>query len=163
MQVVQRSALQKIPVECKTCGVSEAFYSNLSVDKFKARHSGHDVVSGITRAAKVSQSDETVSPSEEMAPPPTAAEVLPPTEEREPLTSETGIKVAKVLVDVLNFPSLGGPMVRVRGFDSALEEAFTATVLLEEAATIREMFEKGRYLDQNASDLLYQWEPDVVE
>ncbi len=101
--------------------------------------------------------------SDEMAPPPTAPEAMPAPVESEPLVSETGIKVAKVIVDVLNFPSLGGPMVRVRGFDSALEEAFTATLLLEEGATIREMFETGRYLDQEASGLLYTWEPDVVE
>jgi len=162
----QRSALQKIPVECRTCGVSEAFYSNLSVDKFKARHSGHDVVSGSPSVAKVEarHSDvEVVSENDEMTPPPTAPEAMPAPVESEPLAGETGIKVAKVMVDVLNFPSLGGPMVRVRGFDSALDEAFTATLLLEEGATIREMFEKGRYLDQAASGLLYTWEPDVVE
>ena len=140
MQIEQRSALQKIPVECRTCGVSEAFYSNLSVDKFKARHSGHDVVSGSLSVAKLEArhgDDEAVSEKDEMAPPPMAPEAVPAPMESEPSVSETGIKVAKVMVDVLNFRSLGGPMVRVRGFDSALDEAFTATLLLEEGATIK--------------------------
>lgn len=161
---VQRTALQKIPVECRTCGVSEAFYSNLSVDKFKARHSGHDVVSGSLSVNKLkAKKSEVVRENEEMAAPLTVPQAGPAPTESEPSVSETGIRVAKVVVDVLNFQSLGGPMVRVRGFDPALEEVFTATLLLEEGAMIREMFEKGRYLDQNASGLLYTWEPHVVE
>ena len=147
MEVPQRSGLQKIPVECRTCGVSESFYSNLSVDKFRLRHNGHDVVSG----------------RDEPAPTPAQAEAMPAPRKRKPAASETGIKMAKVMVDVLNFASLGSPMVRIRGFDAALEEAFTATLLLEEGARIKEMFETGSYLDRDASGLLYVWEPDVVE
>jgi len=165
MQVEQRSALQKVRVECRTCGLSESFYSNLSVDKFKARHSGHDVVTGNPRVNKfeAKQSDNVVGGNDEMAPPPAVPEAMPAPKETEPLKSETGVKVAKVLVDVLNFPSLGGPMIRVRGFDVFLEEAFTATLLLEQGAKVREMLESGKYLDIDASRLLYVWEPDVVE
>jgi hypothetical protein len=148
--VAQRNGVRKIPVECRTCGVSESFYSNLSVDKFKLRHNGHDVVSGYDKPAP-----RPAKPAE-----PT---VTPAPMRREPLASKAGIKIAKVMVDVLNFASLGSPMVRVRGFDAALDEAFTATLLLKEGAKIKEMFETGSYLDQDASGLLYVWEPDVVE
>lgn len=166
MQVEEHRRLQKIPVECRTCGVSESFYSMLSVDNFKERHRGHDVVGAKPGAAKVkarNTNGEVFSRNEEAASPPEVPEVMPAPEEKEPLAGETGIKVAKVLVDVLNFPSLGGPMVRVRGFDSALEEAFTATLLLEKGAKIKEMFESGKYLDSDATGLLYVWAPDVVE
>ena len=54
-------------------------------------------------------------------------------------------------------------MVRVRGFDVFLDEAFTVTLLLEQGAKIREILGKGKYLDSDASGLLYFWEPDVVE
>jgi len=166
MRAEEHRRIQKIPVECRTCGLSESFYSMLSVDHFKQRHTGHDVVSGNPRVNKFEakrSEDVVVSENDEMAPPPTVAEVRPAPKEREPSVSATGIKVAKVLVDVLNFPSLGGPMVRVRGFDAALEEAFTATLLLEQGAKVKEMFESGKYLDSDATGLLYVWEPDVIE
>jgi len=40
------SKLHRIYVSCKTCGISEAFYSNLSVSNFKLKHVGHDVDDG---------------------------------------------------------------------------------------------------------------------
>jgi hypothetical protein len=165
LQIERRSALQKVPVECRTCGVSEAYYSNLSVDKFKARHSGHDVVSGSPRVdnAWMRRAHQDVTTVNEVVPTPAEPEAVAAPKEGEPSAGEAGVKVAKVLVDVLNFPSLGGPMVRVRGFDVLLEEAFTVTLLLEQGAKIREMLEKGNYLDRDASGQLYFWEPDVVE
>ena len=164
METPLRSGLQKIPVECRTCGVSESFYSNLSVDKFKVRHSGHDVVSGNPRVGKPGRpGDQDVISVNEAVPTPAVPEVTHAPKARRDVSSEAGIKIAKVMVDVLNFASLGSPMVRVRGFDAALEEAFTATLLLEEGAKIKQMFETGNYLDRDASGLLYVWEPDVVE
>ncbi len=166
VEVEERGRLQKIPVECRTCGVSESFYSMLSVDHFKERHSGHDVVSRnplVDKFRAIRADDVVVRGNDETAATPAEPEAMPAPKEREPLARENGIKVAKVIVDMLNFPSLGGPMVRVRGFDAMLDEAFTATLLLEQGAKIREMFEDGKYLDRDASGLLYVWEPDVVE
>jgi len=142
----QRRVLQKIKVSCKTCGVTESFYSNLSVEKFKARHTGHDVTDVSERAAPASAREEKGSP-----------------EERKPLERETGMSVAKVIVDMLDFPSLESSILRVRGFDATLEEVFTATLSSSESAKVREMLATGEYFDRDASGLLYIWEPDVVE
>jgi hypothetical protein len=142
----QHRVLQKIKVSCKTCGVSESYYSNLSVEKFKARHSGHEVTDGNERAA-----------------PPIAREEKPAPEEERPLARGAGTKVAKVMVDLLDFPSLDSSIIRVRGFDTDLEEVFTATLSPLESAKVSEILAAGEYLDREASGLLYFWEPDVVE
>jgi hypothetical protein len=159
----QHRVLQKIKVSCKTCGVSESFYSNLSVEKFKARHSGHDVVEGDEQAAPPKVREEIPAPggNEQAAPP--AREEIPAPKELKPLGRGAGTKVAKVIVDLLDFPSLDNSIVRVRGFDTDLEEVFTATLSSVDIAKIRGIFAAGEYLDSEASGLLYVWEPDVVE
>jgi hypothetical protein len=161
MVTEQHRALQKIKVTCKTCGVSESFYSNLSVEKFKARHSGHEVFEGDEQVAPPKAREETPAPSgdEEIAPP--KAREAP--KELKPLARGAGTKVAKVIVDLLDFPSLDNSIVRIRGFDADLDEVFTATLSSVEIAKIRGMFAAGEYLDSGASGLLYVWEPDVVE
>jgi hypothetical protein len=145
----QRRGLPKIQVACKTCGISESFYSNLSVEKFKARHSGHEVTDGSEKIAPE-------KPQEEQAIP----------EERDPVVKdgrEGGTKVAKVIVDLLDFPSLDSSIFRVRGFDVNLDEAFTATMSSVESTKVREMLATGEYFDRDATGLLFFWEPDVVE
>ncbi|MDA4131957.1 MAG: hypothetical protein OK454_02355, partial [Thaumarchaeota archaeon] len=61
------------------------------------------------------------------------------------------------------FPSLDSPIIRVRGFDVNLDEAFTATMSSAEKAKVREMLSAGEYFDRDASGQLYAWEPDAVE
>jgi hypothetical protein len=74
-----------------------------------------------------------------------------------------GTSVAKVIVDLLDFPSLDSSIIRVRGFDNELEEVFTATLSSSESAKVSKMLAAGEYLDREASGLSYFWEPDVVE
>jgi hypothetical protein len=142
----QRTGLLKIKIACKTCGVSESFYSNLSVEKFKARHIGHDIAGG----------------NEQVMPPEAGVEKSVP-EARKSLERESGTKTAKIVVDLLNFPSLDSPIFRVRGFDVNLDEAFTATMSFAEIAKVRDMLATGEYLDRDASGQLYVWEQDAVE
>ena len=144
VEVEERGRLQKIPVECRTCGVSESFYSMLSVDHFKERHSGHDVVSRnplVDKFRAIRADDVVVRGNDATAATPAEPEAMPaPKDERATVAREAGIKVAKVIVDMLNFPSLGGPMVRVRGF--VMRPGWRpsrATLLLEQGAKIREM------------------------
>jgi len=142
----QRSGLQKTKITCKTCGMSESFYSNLSVEKFKARHIGHDIAGG-----------------NEQAVPPEAREEKSVPEARKSSERESGTKIAKMVVDLLNFSSLDSPILRVRGFDVNLDEAFTATLSFGERAKVRDMLATGEYLDRDASGQLYVWEQDAVE
>jgi hypothetical protein len=139
------SALKKIHVMCKTCGVSESFYSNLSVERFKSNHSGHDVDGGGGQGM----------PSE-------AHEVESAPREEELLESEAGMRLAKVVVDLIVFPALPNPVFRVRGFRDNVE-AFISTSPFEQRAKVREMLASGDYVDQDFSGLRYVWEPDVIE
>jgi hypothetical protein len=166
----QHRVLQKIKVSCKTCGVSESYYSNLSVEKFKAKHSGHEVTDGSERAAAaaaaappIAQSVHEETDGSEEAAPPVAHEEKAAPEEGRPLARGAGTSVAKVIVDLLDFPSLDSSIIRVRGFDADLEEVFTATLSPSETAKVNGMLAAGEYLDREASGLLYFWQPDVVE
>jgi hypothetical protein len=144
--VAERTALQRIKVACTTCGVSESFYSNLSVEKFKARHSGHDAAAGNEQVMSPKEREEEGTP-----------------EERKPSEGGASTNVAKMVVDLLSFPSLDSPIVRVRGFDANLDEAFTVALSLSESAKVREMLAGGEFFDRDASGQLYAWKPDVIE
>lgn len=50
----RNSRLSKVSVACKTCDVSESFYSESSVKRFRLEHVGHDVLEGgVESAGKV--------------------------------------------------------------------------------------------------------------
>jgi hypothetical protein len=140
------SILQKIQVSCKTCGVSDSFYSNLSVEQFKSRHRGHDVVGGGREE-----------------PAPTASVVKPAPQKEEPMDTEAHTKLAKVKVDMVVFPVLPDPVFRVRGFKDDFDEAFITTVRFEHAAKVKEIIAGGEYVDHDLGNIRYVWEPDAVE
>ena len=137
--------LQKIKVECKTCEISESFYSKLSVEQFKVRHAGHQVVEA--------------SDGAQAAP----ARRLQGATEDKSLEEETARKVSKVIVSMEASPSLGQPLVRIRGFGEDLEEAFSATVPYNEAEKAREILAKGEFVDYDVTGRRYTWEVGSVE
>jgi len=152
------SVLQKIQVSCKTCGVSDAFYSNLSVEQFKSKHRGHEVVGGNTASATSTQSAPVVQEA-----PSTVYTVKPPPKDELSLDRDTGTKLPKVIVDMVVFPVLPDPVFRVRGFKDDLEEAFITTIRFEHASKVRDMILGGEFIDHDYSGLRYFWEPDSVE
>lgn len=139
------SVLQKIQVECKTCGISDAFYSNLSVEQFKVRHAGHEIVEAAGRP-KASSSRFEQSVKEEKS-----------------LEEEAPTKVGKVIVNMEASLSLGQPLVRVRGFDQDLQEAFSTSVPFDEAKKAKEMLAKGEFVDYDVTGRRYVWDADAVE
>lgn len=139
------SMLQKIQVECKTCELSESFYSRLSVEQFKVRHAGHEVVE--------------VSSGAQAAP----IRGVRPVAEEKSLEDEAASKVAKVIVSMEASPALGQPQVRIRGFGADLEEAFSTMLPYDEAEKARGILSKGEFVDYDATGRRYVWEADAVE
>ncbi len=139
--------MQKTRVACETCEVSESFYSNLSVEQFKSRHGGHDIHGG----------------SDERAAPPRAPDAGPAPKEEKPLEGESATKLSKVRVDLVVFPALADPVLRVRGFKDDLEEAFVTTSGIEHCAEVREMLAKGEYVDHDVRGLRFVWEPPAID
>lgn len=51
---IRNSRLSKVSVTCRTCNVSESFYSDKSIERFRLEHVGHDVLDGgVGNAGKV--------------------------------------------------------------------------------------------------------------
>jgi hypothetical protein len=140
------SKLHRIYVSCKTCGISEAFYSNLSVANFKLKHAGHDVDDGSQHG----------TPQE-------ARDVKPVPAAQRPQAGKKGTKLFKVVVDLMDFPAFPNPVFRVRGIKDDLSTAFILTSPFEEAARVKETLASGQYVDYGYSDMLYVWEADAVE
>jgi hypothetical protein len=139
-------ALQRIQVECKTCDVTESFYSNLSVEQFKLRHHGHEIVGR--------EEEDAQSKTIEVNPDPSGGRSV---------DGSGAINVVKVLVDLETFLGEGGAVVHVRGFREDLEEAFDTTSPLEHRASVREMLESGEYVDRERDGLRFVWGPDAIE
>lgn len=142
-----RSSLQKTEITCKTCGVTESFYSDLSVQRFKARHAGHDIVGSGG------------------SPPPKAVEMkAPPMASEEPIVEKDwGTRLSRVVVDVVVFPALRDSVFRVRGFKDNLEEGFVATSRFENGEMVKKMLESGEFVDFQAGGTRYTWGPGVIE
>ena len=141
------SALRKIEVTCETCGVSESFYSNMSVERFKAQHRGHTIIIGGGEEGMPSKADEV-----DLAP-----------KEKVSIEGESGMRLPKVRVDLIVFPALRDSVFRVRGFKDDMEEAFVATSRFENGAKVRKMLESGEYVDYEFSGLRYVWESSAIE
>ena len=140
------SKLQRIHVTCKTCGITESFYSNLSVANFKLKHAGHDV------------DDGTPQPR-----PQERRELKSATVAENAHSGKKGTKLFKVVVDLMDFPAFPNPVFRVRGIKDDLSTAFILTSPFEEAARVKETLASGQYVDYGYSDMLYVWEADAVE
>jgi hypothetical protein len=136
--------LQKTRVECKTCGVSDSFYSNISVEQFKLRHAGHEAVGGTAPV---------------QAPPARAKEVSP---SEDPAGPKAGTPVLRVMVSLEPASTLGQPVVGVRGLTEDAEEAFSAMMPFDEAAKANEILAK-RQFDDYVTGRRYVWEESAVE
>jgi hypothetical protein len=136
--------LQKIKVECKTCGVSDSFYSNLSVEQFKLKHAGHEVVGGAAPGAPLSPQEKKAAPKE-------------PT-----LQPKTGTLVSKVVVSLEPSTTPGQPVIGIRGFGEDGKAAFGALMPFDEVDRAKEILAKGEF-DDYVTGRHYVWREDVVE
>jgi hypothetical protein len=152
------SVLQKIQVECKTCGISDAFYSNLSVEQFKVRHAGHEIVEPTGRGKAGHQVAEPTGLAK-----PSPARFEQAASEEKSLEEEVPTKVGKVIVNMEASLSLGQPLIRVRGFDQDLQEAFSTSLPFDEAKKARQMLAKGEFVDYDVTGRRYVWDAEVVE
>jgi hypothetical protein len=129
------SALNKISVSCRTCEVSESFYSSVSVKRFRLEHSGHEVIDG---------------------------GFYSPTKGRHDTEQAEKIKLLKVLVELVNLPSYPAPVFTITGVRDNLKSAFVQVVSPSQRDQVRETLEKGKYLDSGSSDTVYVWEPKSI-
>ncbi len=178
-------ASHKFSITCKTCGLTETFYSELSVGYFRLKHAGHELVEAGPRAAppvapsaeqQVTKSAPSLAQEETEAqnpePAPTSLrEARAEREEREereppalaaPAREEppTVLKVDRVLVDTRASPIDGLPVIRVRGLRED-GRTFARLFKPEEAGKMREFLGSTRFVDQDAN-LVYTWETDTI-
>jgi hypothetical protein len=135
-------ALRKTVVVCKTCGITDSFYSDLSVQAFKVKHSGHDVQGGEMPLPRQRQKG---------VPEPVPGRVEEP----------DVAKVSRVVVDLVHDPSSPHPMLRVRGYLDGVDEAFSFSS--EEPSKVREIVTKGNFVDRSGSGKLFIWEEYAVD
>jgi hypothetical protein len=145
--------MQKITVTCRTCGITESFYSIISVKRFGLNHVGHDVVEGASGKPLNAQETKSTPVKEKLLEKP--PEKLP---ERRP-----GVKLPRVMVELVSFPALSKPVFRVRGLREDGEDAFAQVVVYQEGAKVHDIIAKGEYFDQGFSEVLYIWDPEAVE
>lgn len=129
------SALNKISVSCKTCEVSESFYSSMSVKRFRLEHVGHEVVEG---------------------------GIYTPTNGRQETEHAEKVRLLKVLVELVMLPSYPTPVFTITGVKDNLKNAFVQVVSPSQRDQVRETLERGKYLDAGASDTVYVWEPKSI-
>ena len=129
------SALNKIGVSCKTCEVSESFYSTTSVKRFRLEHAGHEVVDG---------------------------RIYSPTNGGQDTEQAERVRLLRVLVELVNLPSYPAPVFTITGVKDNLKSAFVQVVSPSQKDQVRETLERGKYLDSGLSDTIYVWEPKSI-
>ena len=133
------SGLHKIGIACKTCGVSESFYSSTSITRFRLEHVGHEVIEGK----------------------PTAWPTTEPPNGRQDV--ENGkVRLLKVLVELVMLPGYPSPVFTITGVKEDLKSAFVQVVSPSQRDQVKETLEKGKYLDSGSSDTVYVWEPKSI-
>ncbi len=140
MGQVNNSTLRKIGIACKTCGVSDSFYSSMSIKRFRLDHLGHEVteVEGEAPAA------------------------WPPTEPPNVRQNGGKVRLLKVLVELVTLPAYAAPVFTITGVREDLKSAFVQVVSPSQRDQVRETLEKGKYLDSGSSDTVYVWEPKSI-
>jgi hypothetical protein len=129
------SALNKISVSCKTCEVTESFYSSMSIKRFRLEHVGHEVIDG---------------------------GIYLPTNPRQDTEHAEKVRLLKVLVELVMLPSYPSPVFTITGVKDNLKNAFVQVVSPSQRDQVRETLEKGKYLDSGSSDTVYVWEPKSI-
>lgn len=151
----------KFSITCKTCGITETFYSELSVGYFRLKHEGHELV----EAAPPKPRPTELEPREEAPsiPPPAPQEPLAPANETDSPNEESGpaVKVERVIVDTRVSPRDGFPVIRVRGM-KADELLFVRLFKPEEAGKMRQFLGSGRYDDQEGGNEVFTWDEGVI-
>jgi hypothetical protein len=128
------SGLSKTSIECKTCDVTESYYSSTSITRFKLEHVGHDVIEGRAPRGEL-------------------------TSERE---GEGKVRLLKVMVELVMLPAYPSPVFTITGVKEDLKSAFVQVVSPSQRDQVRETLEKGKYLDSSSSDTVYVWEPKAI-
>jgi len=151
----------KFSITCRTCGITETFYSELSVGYFRLKHEGHDLVEAAAatpRPVKQEPREEAPSPL-----PPMQQEPLEPAKPADAPTEESNpaVKVERVIVDTRVSPRDGFPVIRVRGLKGD-ELLFVRLFKPEEAGKMRQFLGGGRYEDPDAGNVVFTWEEDVI-
>jgi len=132
--------LHKISVECKSCEVSESFYSPVSIKRFRLEHVGHEVMERDIDA-------------------PTA---WPRTEPANGRQEGGKVRLLKVLVELVILPSYPAPVFTITGVKDDLKSAFVQVVSPSQRDQVKETLEKGKYLVSDSSDTVYVWEPKAI-
>ena len=151
----------KLSITCRTCGITETFYSELSVGYFRLKHEGHDLVEAAPPTPPpVKQLPPENAPT---APPPIPHEALEPAERADRPVDESSavVKVERVIVDTRVSPRDGFPVIRVRGMKGD-ELLFLRLFKPEEAGKMRQFLGSGRYEDPDAANVVFEWEEDVI-
>ena len=167
----------KFSITCRTCGITETFYSELSIGYFRLKHEGHDLVEAApptpppvkqqrppenapTAPPEVPQEPRESAPT---APPPTphgapepAGQADSPVDER-----SADVQVERVIVDTRVSPRDGFPVIRVRGMKGD-ELLFVRLFKPEEAGKMRQFLGGGRYEDKDAGNVVFKWEEEVI-
>ncbi len=180
----------KFSITCRTCGITETFYSELSVGYFRLKHEGHDLVEAAPPTPppvkkqprenapiaplQVPQERENAPtpPSQDpqerreaapVAPPPMPQEALEPAGRAGSTVDEGSavVKVERVIVDTRVSPRDGFPVIRVRGLKGD-ELLFVRLFKPEEAGKMRQLLGSGRYEDPDAGNVIFKWEEDVI-
>lgn len=146
---------QKITVTCRTCGLSESFYSSISVKHFKLNHAGHDVIEELPGGQVVRQAPDAPKPGNGKAP--------PPVEEPVQAAQEAEVKLPRVIVELAAFPALSRPVFRIRGIKDDGSEAFVQILVFEEGTRVRDIIARGRHLDKGYTEQTFTWSPESVE
>ena len=166
----------KFSITCRTCGITETFYSELSVGYFRLKHEGHDLVEAAPPTpppvkqqprenAPIAPPPMPQEPRENapIAPPPMPQEALEPAGQADSPADESSavVKVERVIVDTRVSPRDGFPVIRVRGLKGD-ELLFVRLFKPEEAGKMRQFLGSGRYEDPDAGNVVFTWEEDVI-
>ena len=135
--------LRKIVISCKTCQVSESFYSSMSVERFRLEHVGHEMVEGETDVPTIGLRSE------------------PPSGRQQAENGEK-VRLLKVLVELVMLPTYQSPVFTITGVKEDLKSAFVQVVSPSQRDQVNETLEKGKYLDSGSSDTVYVWEKKAV-
>jgi hypothetical protein len=131
------SGLQKLSIACKTCNVSESYYSTMSVKRFRLEHIDHEVVEGSPAAWQRIEPPDGTHDGE-------------------------NVRLLKVLVELVMLPTYKSPVFTITGVKDDLKNAFVQVVSPSQRDQVRETLEKGKYLDTGSGDTVYVWEPKSI-
>ncbi len=135
--------LRKIGIACKTCDVSESFYSSMSVKRFRLEHVGHEVV-------------------EDTLETPASRGRTDPANVRQSREDDGRVRLLKVMVELVILPAYTTPVFTITGVRDDLKSAFVQVIPPSQRDQVNEALEKGKYLDSGSTDRVYVWEPRAI-